>query len=283
MQVLQPKDISDSIMTIIDNAKEFVVMVSPQYNFYKWDTLLKRIEHAKKRSIKMSFWTKESIKNDNIKSLQEVERVGYHAKQIKHLNANIYFNEHQAIISSKSLLYNAENTVLDIALQTETEEEYDTIMSFYKKHIKIEGENLLFDTNVFLEDIDTALTEIFQKNVRLQYDETTIQINAKGRYKVSIVKEKTNCLKISCILSEEEFAFAKANLSNFNRGNFSITLEEGVERYHSFIWGTIGKLRTSSIDKILDVEADELKQNIVHFVLAVKELKDYVYNQSQNG
>lgn len=282
MKILEPKDISDSIMTIIDNAKELVVFVSPQYNFYKWDALLKRIEHAKKRTIKMSFWTRESSKNDNVTSLKEVERVGYHAKQIKNLNANLYFNEYEAIISTKSLLFNINNNLLDIALQTETEEEYEAVKNFYEKFIKVEGENLQYDTNTFLEDIDNALLEIFQKNVRLQYDETSIQINAKGRYKVSILQEKTNCLKISCILSAEEFSFAKANLNNFNRGNFSVTLEEDVERYHCFIWGTINHLKTNSLDKILDVEADELRQNIVHFVLAVKELKDFVYNLNEN-
>ena len=47
MKIIQPEFITDSIFSLIDEAKEQLTFVSPYYNFYKWDTFLRRIENAK--------------------------------------------------------------------------------------------------------------------------------------------------------------------------------------------------------------------------------------------
>jgi hypothetical protein len=282
MQIIKPSTILENIMLVMDDAKEFVVMVSPHYNFYKWDALLRRIENAKRRNLKMSFWAKEPENKEEKNTLKEVESLGYTARLIKGLNTRIYFNEHTAIVTSMNMLFGADNNALDIAIKTQTKQEYDEVINFYEKYIKVEGENLVYETNAFLEDLDNALMDLYPKNLRIQFDGTIIQINAKGRYKISIINEKSNCLKLNCILSDEEFEhLEKTNLGMFNKGKLSVELERGADKYHQFIWGTLYNVKTGSLDRILDTEADELKTVITGFIAAVKEMKEYIAEQEQ--
>jgi hypothetical protein len=272
MKIIHPTTIADSIFTLIDDAKEHITLVSTGFNFYKWDSFLKRIEHARKRSIKVKFFTNEPEAKESTNSIKEVESIGFHTKLIPKLNTNLYFNEQTAIVSSMNLIYN-NNLHLDIAIQTETKEEYDAVMDFYIKNIQPDGAHLLMETNSFLDELETSLQNLFQKNIRLQFDDTSIQINAKGRYKISIVKEKSNCLKMSCLLNKEEYLFFKMNLHKLNKMKLAIELEQDEERYHCLIWGSAYQLQTENLNKILDTESAMLKQYIIDFVIATQDMK----------
>lgn len=278
MEIIQPSDITAKILTIIDDAKESVVLVSPAFGFYKWDALLKRIENAKKRKVRTSFWVKEPLNKKEQISIQEIESIGYKPRLVTNLNTCLYFNEHTAIVSTKPLTIDAVETHgLDFALRTENQLEYAQIMDFYEKFIKVDGANLVYDTNAFLEDIDNGLLSLFPKNIRIQYDGKMIMINAKGRYRISIVQEKYNCLKLNCILTAEEMEhLKKTRMELLNKGKLLMELEEGEDQYHQFIWGTLPGIKTTSLDKILDSEAVDLKNTIVNFIAAIKEMKDYV-------
>lgn len=278
MEIIQPSDITAKILSIIDEANENIVLVSPAFGFYKWDAFLKRMQSAKKRSVRASFWTKEPLNKKEQISIQEVETIGYTPRLIPHLNTCLYFNEHTAIIGSKPLSFEAVETHgLDFAFKTENPLEYAQIMGFYEKFIKVDGANLVYDTNAFLEDLDNGLLSLFPKNIRIQYDGKMIMINAKGRYRISIVQEKYNYLKLNCILTAEEMEHLKrTRMELLNKGKLLMELEEGEDQYHQFIWGTLPGIKTSSLDKILDSEAVELKNTIVNFIAAIKEMKDYV-------
>lgn len=278
MQLIAPSDITGKILSILDEANEFVVLVSPEYGFYKWDALLKRLQSAKKRKVRISFWVKTPLNKKEQVSIQEVEQMGYKPREINQLNSCLYFNEHTAIMGSKPLSFDAiETHGLDFAFVTENKIDYALIMDFYEKYIKVDGANLMYDTNAFLEDIDNGLTSIFPKNIRIQFDGKMIMINAKGRYRISIVQEKYNCLKLNCILSAEEMEHLKqTRMELLNKGKLLMELEEGEDQYHQFIWGTLPGIKTASLDKILDSEAVELKNTIVNFVAAIKEMKDHV-------
>ena len=278
MKIIQPEFITDSIFSLIDEAKEQLTFVSPYYNFYKWDTFLRRIENAKKRSIKMSFWAKESDHKESINSIEEVKSIGYNAKLIKQLNVRIYFNEQTAIVCSMNLVFNAKNDDINIAFQTENKEEYEQVMHFYARNIHVEGSNLLYNTDHFLDDLDTVLQNMFQKRVRLQYDGASIEINAKGRYKITIVKEKGYCLKMSNIITKEEYLFFKTQLRNLNQGKVIVSVEEDEERYHCLVWGSVYPIRTEKLDKILDTEVADLKQWIIDFVVLTQDTKAQIAN-----
>jgi hypothetical protein len=44
MEIIKPSEISGKIMSLIDEAKQFVVIISPYYNLGKWQKLTSRIE-----------------------------------------------------------------------------------------------------------------------------------------------------------------------------------------------------------------------------------------------
>lgn len=278
MQLLSPSDITGKILSILDEAKEFVVLVSPEYGFYKWDALLKRIQSAKKQKVRLSFWVKTALNKKDQVSIQEVENLGIKPRQINNLNTCIYFNEHTAIVTNKPLSFEAvEMHALDFAFITENKVDYVQVMDFYEQYIKVDGANLIYDTDAFLEDVDNGLISLFPKNIRIQYDGKMIMINAKGRYKISIVQEKYNCLKLNAALTAEEMDHLKqTRMELLNKGKLLMELEEGEGQYNQFIWGTLPGIKTASLDKILDREAVELKNTIVNFIASIKEMKDYV-------
>lgn len=273
MKILHPNSIVDSVFSLIDHSNEQVSFVSTAFDFYKWDSFLKRIEHAKKRAIKLRFFTQEPSFKENKQSIQEAEAIGFKPKLVHGLQTNLYFNEQIAIITSMSLVNPTSANQIHSAMVTENKEEYDTVMDFFNQFIQPDVDVLNVDVDEFLEELDANLQKLFIKNIRLQFDGSNLHINAKGRYKISIVQEKSNCLKMSCNLNHEEYLFFKMNLHKLKKMKLAIELEKDEERYHSLIWGTAYQLNSSSLSNILKTEAAMIQQYITDFVVATQDLK----------
>lgn len=273
MKLIQPNQIIDSIFSIIDNANEHINFVSTAFDFYKWDSFLKRIEHAKKRAVKIKFFTQEPSLKDSQQSLKEAEAIGFKPKLVKGLQTNLYFNEQTALITSVSLVNPTTADQVHTAMVIENKEEYDRVMDFFNQFIQPDFDVSTVDVDDFLEELDSNLQNLFTKNIRLQFDGTNLHINAKGRYKVSIVPEKSNCLKMSCNLNNEEYLFFKMNLHKLKKMKLAIELEKDEERYHSLIWGSAYQLNSTSLNHILKTEAVMIQQYITDFVIATQDLK----------
>src|SRR5206468_477809 len=107
------------------------VIVSPYYKLLQWKKLLRKIDNAKSRNVKFNFFGRAG----EFKSINEVQRIGFEPQLIENLHAKIYFNEKEAIISSMNLHESSDNDSLDIALITESQKEYNDVISFYSSFI----------------------------------------------------------------------------------------------------------------------------------------------------
>lgn len=162
MKLINPSQISGEIMSLIDEADKFLVIVSPYYKISKWYKLLKKIEALKDRKINTTFY----VRTGEIDSIAELVNIGFHPKEIKGLHCKIYFNEKEAIISSMNLLLSSDTSSLDIALKTTNEEEYQSILNFYKRYIskefeeynKIINETKILEGNI-IHNIRTIVTK----------------------------------------------------------------------------------------------------------------------------
>lgn len=130
MKIIKPAEISGKIMTLIDLANESVILVSPYNRILNWRKLLGRINGALSRNISIEWYIRKDEGNR-----KDIESIGIIPQEIHRLHCKIYLNEKTAIISSMNLVESSDTDSLDIAMETETEEEYLEVKSFINQFI----------------------------------------------------------------------------------------------------------------------------------------------------
>jgi hypothetical protein len=132
MELIKPSEISGRIMTLIEEADEKLVLVSPYYNISKWDKLLHRLTELKRKNISVEIYVREH----EAQSIQEILKQGFKYSAIPNLHTKLYFNEKQAIVSSMNLNQSSDTNSLDIGLVNETTEEYEMLVNYYERYIR---------------------------------------------------------------------------------------------------------------------------------------------------
>jgi hypothetical protein len=132
MKLIKPSEISGEIMTLLEEADEKVILVSPYCKFSKWYKLLRKFEELQERRIPVEFYVREG----EHASIAEVEAVGFDPIVIPGLHSKIYLNEKFGIVSSMNLLLSSDTNSLEIGYKTETKEEFEELQNFYNRYIK---------------------------------------------------------------------------------------------------------------------------------------------------
>jgi hypothetical protein len=132
MKLIKPSEISGRIMTLIEEADEKLILISPYYNISRWDKLLNRIRDLKDRRIYVELYVRE-FENASIK---EITNQGFKFNTIPNLHTKLYLNEKEAIVSYMNLNQSSDTNSLDIALATENETEYKQLVEYYERYIK---------------------------------------------------------------------------------------------------------------------------------------------------
>lgn len=273
MRIINPSEISGKIMNLFDEAEKFVTVVSPYYNFSKWKKLNKRLETSRSKGIEIKFFVRANEYN----SIQEVKNIGYNPTEIENLHAKIYFNENEAIITSMNLNESSDANSLDIGLQTETKEEYADIISFYKKFIasKEKQNEKIINSNPddWAEKIATGVMSFLSKTPQVHLSRNLLRINGNNVYEAFIAYEKSNLLRINCVLSSKEFKFINTNTNLFKEGAMTIEIQEGKHGYYDLIWGTLPNIKSEEISQLLPEEKDMISNCITGFVIGVEKAK----------
>ena len=125
MKIIDRETGIESITSLIHNAKEFVVIVSPYNDLGGWDRLKDIINEAAKK-LKVSYYVR---KGEGINGIEGIEATIY---EVPLLHAKMFFSEKEAIISSGNLTNRS-----DINLFCRLEgDEYKQITDFFKRYIK---------------------------------------------------------------------------------------------------------------------------------------------------
>jgi hypothetical protein len=128
MRILKPEENIASIISLINNAKEFVVIVSPFNSLAGWDELINAINVAGNR-IKVSYY----VRMDEGKN--GIEDIHVNIYEVPLLHAKMFFSESEAIISSGNLTNHPDiNWFCRL-----NEDEYDQITNFFNRYIKPES------------------------------------------------------------------------------------------------------------------------------------------------
>ncbi len=282
MKLLKPNNISGEIMTLLDEADEKVVIVSPYCKIDKWFKLLKKIKSLQDRNIHIEFYVRDGVQE----TIEQVLNIGIEPILIPNLHAKIYMNEKTAIVTSMNLLLYSDINSLDIGYKTDTIEEYNELVEFYNRNIKLNSYQMndpeLFDwRNHIYETLNKGCgkTRIYEEN-------GGIKIYSGGNQYNSFIwnDRKNNFLRISGILSGAEFDFIESNLDDIQKNsNIAFELQKGIGNYYSQIFGTLSpSIDSSVINNIRQKEETIIANSIIEFILVINKIKEDTYTKTKN-
>lgn len=127
MRVLNPTDNITSIIAMVENAKKFVVIVSPYSYLEGWDSLKNAINGASVNGIEVSYYVREK------EGLEGLEDLKVNIYEVPILHAKMFFSEREAIISSFHLMNNED---INWACVLNFPEEYNELVNFFELYIK---------------------------------------------------------------------------------------------------------------------------------------------------
>lgn len=138
MKILDPKNNITGIISLVENAKEFIVFVSP-YNYLEgWDKLKKSINEASAKGIKVLWYVRAGEGSNGLEGLN-VEIF-----EVPMLHVKMFFSESGAIISSFHLMNNQD---INWAFEIADSVEYEGLTDFFKAYI--EPKAIMYDLHQF--------------------------------------------------------------------------------------------------------------------------------------
>ena len=128
MKILEPSENFLSITKMIENAKEFVIIVSPYSYLEGWeDSLIKAINYASERNVHISYYVREK------EGIGGTEKLNVSLYEVPNLHAKLFFTEKEAIFSS----FHLKNTdEINWGYTLNYPDEYNELKSFFEENIK---------------------------------------------------------------------------------------------------------------------------------------------------
>lgn len=133
MKFIPIMEISSQIMTLIDETKEELVIVSPYVEIKNWSKIKKCIQRAVDRGVNITVYVRKSAKQD----LSDLRQFKLKLILIPDLHAKIYLNENYAIVSSQNMIEYSDENSIDFAYSTETDLERLQLDKLINQYLKI--------------------------------------------------------------------------------------------------------------------------------------------------
>jgi hypothetical protein len=127
MKILNPSENISAIITMIENAKKFVVIVSPFNDLTGWDKLKQTINRATENNINVSYYVRDG------EGTKGIEELNVEIFEVPYLHAKMFFNEKEALISSGNLTNRPD---INWVYSMNDLKEYDELIYFFETYIK---------------------------------------------------------------------------------------------------------------------------------------------------
>ncbi len=127
MQFIDIKENYKTILSLVENAEEYLILISPFNDFNGWDTLKNAINNATERGVDVKYYVREG------EGFNGMEGLKVNLWEVPGLHAKMYHSEKETFISSGNLT-NDININWYIKLDTK-EEINDIVEQFYKEQI----------------------------------------------------------------------------------------------------------------------------------------------------
>lgn len=201
MKFINPSEISGKILTLIEESDEKVIIVSPYMYISSWTRLKNRLLDLQKRGVALEIYVRDE--STNWRTYSDLDSLGLKYSKIPNLHAKIYLNEKSGIATSLNLLHSSEKKSIEIGFQSESYEDYEKLMGFYRRYI-VGGQNSAAVEKKQEQDVKPEIISIIGektpalKESILWFDGDVLKLNyASMDFSLSILKRK---IKIACSL-----------------------------------------------------------------------------------
>jgi phosphatidylserine/phosphatidylglycerophosphate/cardiolipin synthase-like enzyme len=127
MKIINPQENLKAIISLIEQAKKFVVIVSPFNDLTGWDNLKNAINQASGKKIDVSYYVREG------EGSKGIEELNVKIFEVPMLHAKMFFSENNAIISSGNLTSRPD---INWVYVMNKGDEYKELVSFFTQYIK---------------------------------------------------------------------------------------------------------------------------------------------------
>jgi len=283
MKFINPSEISGKIMTLIEEAETRMILITPSCKFSDWIIPEEKLKDAIARKIEIEFYILDGESNE---SLAEVRSLGIEPHLVKKLNAKLYFNEKQAIVTSMNFLTSSETDSLELGHITESAEEYSELMSFFNRYIKgVDLHEIGLNSEFHKKNNDWLTPLILNLNA---HNASPSEVLFKGNsLNIKIAAEEFNCfidnekgifLRMKLEISKKEYRnFVKFKHLIEKKSKLTVELIEGDGHHSSSIWGqTTSRLKTINLNLPIKEEIETIISQITNFILLVKEVRQVI-------
>jgi hypothetical protein len=280
MKLIKPDEISGKILSLLEDSKEHVLIVSPYVNISKWYKLTKKLDSIRERGINLEFIIRDD--ETNLKSFEELERLNIRFRAIPNLHCKLYLNEKTAIFTSMNLLLSSEINSLELGYETETNDEYNELLNFANNYLNVDfSKNSYAHNKSILDLVSNELSSKTERKIRIQDEDGTYKINTRtNNYDCFIWSTgKSNKLRISGVLSGREFE-ALSESNHITVSGLTIEYQSGEGKYYDMAWATGNHdLRSNNLNHVEEAEVELLLGNITEFITAIDEFKRTPHNK----
>ena len=130
MQLIPPAEISAKIMTLLAEAKEKIVIVSPYNNIEKWTKLKNYLNRAIENHVSIEYFVRAGEKQKGIEDFP-IEPI-----PVPNLHSKIYLNERQAIVASMNLVQYSDESSLDIGVYIDDPDEVKQLFEYVDRYVR---------------------------------------------------------------------------------------------------------------------------------------------------
>jgi hypothetical protein len=131
MRFIKPAEIASRIMSLMDEAENTLIIISPYNKIAKWEKM-RRLLMAVSKRIDVEYYIRARVPGNR----KEITSMGINPVEIDNLHAKVYMNERSAIVTSMNLNESSDIQSLDIGFETENSDEFEHVKSFYRTHIR---------------------------------------------------------------------------------------------------------------------------------------------------
>lgn len=288
MKIIAPYQITSEILNLINEANEYLIIVSPYVNFKNWERIKTDLKNALDRNIKINFYTR--LDSENFKSWEEIESLGIKPKLIKNLHAKLYFNESSGIVTSMNLLTSSNLNAIEFGCLYDQTEELSELKKFVKKFLepnlekeKPNQEELYIAKEKFNIILSNFLSQNLNQSIKCWWKDGFLNLNANNSYFLGIDKVN-NILTISGIISglESEKFNEFITKAEKNLKPYKICKSDPGNRYLSSAILTSNKEFSSSNFNFLNVnEKMEILDISLKFIKELSEFKNDCYKNKK--
>ena len=128
MKYVDVKENLNTIISMVEKASEYIVLVSPFSDLSgSWGKLKNAINDATKRGVKVDYYVCEGD------GYTGIEGINVNLYEVPKLHAKMFFSEKDALISSGNL---SSRPDINWVCKLETKEEFNELRSFFENYIQ---------------------------------------------------------------------------------------------------------------------------------------------------